>query len=69
MEDKFIILTVGSHTGIKGHKECIQAFRKAKIKNSVLVVIGNVPWRGGCYKQCLSSIKKSNFLFFITGKK
>ncbi|MFA6569904.1 MAG: glycosyltransferase family 4 protein [Bacteroidota bacterium] len=40
-EDDFMILHVGSRTGFKGHTEALDIFRKAKIKNSTLVMIGN----------------------------
>lgn len=47
----FIILHVGSHTGIKGHREAIRIFEKAKIKNAAFVIIGN-SFGGGCAKAC-----------------
>ena len=37
-----LILTVGSHTGYKGHAEAIKIFSEAQIDNSVLLIIGNV---------------------------
>lgn len=43
-----LLLTVGSHTGTKGHDLAISAFGKAKIGKSVLVVIGNQIWGPGC---------------------
>ena len=36
-----LILTVGSHTGVKGHAEAINIFRKANIKNSTLLIVAN----------------------------
>jgi glycosyltransferase involved in cell wall biosynthesis len=36
-----LILNVSSHTGLKGHNETIELFKKAKIKNSTLLIIGN----------------------------
>lgn len=55
-EDNFLILHVGSHTGIKGHKEAIQIFTKAKIKNATLLIIGNEV-KGGCFNACKRSEK------------
>ena len=37
----FLILHVGSHTGLKGHREAIRIFKKARIKNATLLIIGN----------------------------
>lgn len=37
----FIILTVGSHTGLKGHNESMAIFKNLKAKNIVLCVVGN----------------------------
>lgn len=39
--NKKIILHVGSLTGTKGQEEAVEIYKKAKIKNSVLVFIGN----------------------------
>jgi glycosyltransferase involved in cell wall biosynthesis len=36
-----LLLTVGSHTGFKGHQLVLDAFRCLKIKNAALVIIGN----------------------------
>ena len=51
-QNSFLILHVGSHTGVKGHAEAIKIFKKAKIKNSTLLVIGNICGIGGCYRSC-----------------
>lgn len=42
-----LILTVGSHTGYKGHSAAINIFKKAQIPNSALLIIGNVTTVGG----------------------
>ncbi|HED06227.1 MAG TPA: glycosyltransferase [Ignavibacteria bacterium] len=47
--NNFLILHVGSHTGHKGHKEAIKIFKKAKIVNSTLLIIGN---KGKCFNEC-----------------
>lgn len=44
--DTKLILTVGSHTGYKGHSAAIKIFKKAKIPNSALLIIGNVTTSG-----------------------
>lgn len=57
-EDHFLILHVGSHTGIKGHREAIQIFKNAGIRKSTLLIIGNES-EGGCERAC----KRSELLF------
>jgi glycosyltransferase involved in cell wall biosynthesis len=47
-----LLLTVGSHTGVKGHRLTIEAFRRARIGRSVLLVIGNTSSRWGCIYDC-----------------
>lgn len=39
--DAFFILHVGSHTGIKGHAEAMDIFRRAGVKKAVLLIVGN----------------------------
>jgi glycosyltransferase involved in cell wall biosynthesis len=46
-----MILTVGSHTGLKGHRPALDGFRRAKIEDATLVLIGDRP-RGGCGRGC-----------------
>jgi len=50
--DRFMILTVGSHTGKKGHSLVHRAFRKANLANAVLVVVGNIKGFRGCLWNC-----------------
>lgn len=50
-EESFIILHVGSHTGLKGHKELMRIFKKADISNTTLLIIGNVI-DSKCMKSC-----------------
>jgi len=54
--DHFLILHVGSHTGIKGHKEAIQIFKKAKIKHATFLIVAN-NFGGGCAESCLRAGK------------
>jgi glycosyltransferase involved in cell wall biosynthesis len=57
-QDHFLLLLVGSHTGIKGHAEAIRIFTKAEINNSTLLIVAN-DFGGGCARAC--SIKKIFF--------
>lgn len=41
LNKSFQVLTVGSHTGLKGHNESIEIFKRTGLKNSVLIIIGN----------------------------
>ncbi len=51
--DSPIVLTVGSHTGKKGHAELISAFRQsASCRGATLVIIGNTPTPLGCSTTC-----------------
>lgn len=50
-KDQFLILHVGSHTGIKGHAEAIEIFRRANLKDATLIIVGNVFSRY-CYDSC-----------------
>lgn len=60
-ENDFLILHVGSHTGIKGHKEAIRIFARSKIKNATFLLIAN-SFGGGCTTSC--NLKK--FFFGIS---
>lgn len=39
--EDLLLLSVGSHTSLKGHRECLDIFSRAKIANSTLLIIGN----------------------------
>lgn len=47
----FLILHVGSHTGLKGHKECIKIFNKAKIEKATLLIVADKN-SSLCYYNC-----------------
>lgn len=51
-DDIPLLLTVGSHTGSKGHKATIEAFRRARTGPAVLVIIGNVLGANSCISDC-----------------
>ncbi len=66
-KNTFLILTLGSHTGVKGHYESIKIFNKARINNAYFAIVGNYV-KGGCYKRCIiqqffSNIHPMNILF------
>lgn len=66
-KDDFLILHVGSHTGVKGHAEAIEIFKKTRVKNATLLIIGNRCGIGGCYVTCNGKSKffnRSPFRFF-----
>jgi glycosyltransferase involved in cell wall biosynthesis len=50
-KDHFLVLHVGSHTGVKGHREAIEIFKRAKIKNATFLLIANEQF-GGCKRNC-----------------
>jgi L-malate glycosyltransferase len=41
-ETETLLLTVGSHTGQKGHRLCIDAFKRLENRSATLVIIGNI---------------------------
>jgi len=53
-KDRPLLLTVGSHTFLKGHELCMRALRKAQIGPATLVVIGNTLPNLSCLPQCSS---------------
>jgi glycosyltransferase involved in cell wall biosynthesis len=56
----FLILLVGSHTGLKGHAEAIEIFKRANIRGATLLIIGNV-FEGGCAEACIKSSRRASF--------
>ncbi|MBI5965999.1 MAG: glycosyltransferase family 4 protein [Chloroflexi bacterium] len=63
--DEHLLLTVGSHTGVKGHALVLEAFRRLKAEHATLVIIGNVFGKGHWWRNfvhpLLSSTKQWNF--------
>lgn len=59
-KDHFLILHVGSHTGVKGHTEALAIFEQAAIKNSTFLLIANSFGGGGCTRQCESTAETLN---------
>jgi glycosyltransferase involved in cell wall biosynthesis len=69
-QDKLLILHVGSHTGLKGHKQAISIFKKAKIKNVVFLIVGNTTHHGSKFDHLVRLILKStaNLFSFFFGR-
>lgn len=63
--DALLLLTVGSHTGVKGHHLVLEAFHRLKVERATLIIIGNVfgeaHWGSGFVRPVLGSIKRGNF--------
>jgi glycosyltransferase involved in cell wall biosynthesis len=57
-----MILTVGSHTGLKGHDAAIAAFSRARLGRAVLVVIGNGARGHGCLSECRRAARRATWL-------
>jgi glycosyltransferase involved in cell wall biosynthesis len=66
-----LILHVGSHTGLKGHKEAIEIFQRSRISNATLLIIGNATQHDGGFKYfCKYLIKSFGNLFVnFSGKR
>jgi glycosyltransferase involved in cell wall biosynthesis len=47
-----ILLTVGSHTGIKGHALVLETVRRMKLERATLVLVGNTVHGRGCLWDC-----------------
>ncbi|MBT4651918.1 MAG: glycosyltransferase family 4 protein [Candidatus Pacebacteria bacterium] len=54
-QDNFLIVTIGNHTGTKGHNEAIKVLRNINIDNITLVIIGKKNTTSKCYKKCKRS--------------
>ena len=61
-----ILLCVSNHTGQKGHRETIQSFNQAKIRDTSLVFIGDINHYAGCYNSCVKSSKLAKFFNIFT---
>lgn len=49
--EAFLILHVGSHTGIKGHAEAMEIFKRVRIKEAFLLIVGNTT-SVHCAREC-----------------
>ena len=64
-DNHFLILSVASHTGMKGHLEAIRIFNKASVKKATLLIVGkHSKIVSGCYLQCqlLKFLSSKNIL-------
>ena len=68
-ENAFLIFHVGSHTTVKGHKEAIEIFNKANIKNSVFLLVGNNANRKCTYTCKINAIKSNLRNYFLKNNK
>jgi glycosyltransferase involved in cell wall biosynthesis len=70
-DEHFLILVVGSHTGLKGHKEAIKIFKKTKIKKATLLIVGNSTHNQGKLNYVIKFIVKTiaNLFTIVSGKK
>ncbi len=50
-QNHFLVLHVGSHTGVKGHAEAISIFAASKLKHGTLLIAANDS-AGGCSRSC-----------------
>lgn len=56
-ENHFLVLHVGSHTGLKGHEEAITIFKKARITQATLLIVSD-NLNTKCAKNCHFLAKK-----------
>lgn len=59
-QDNFLILTVGSHTGLKGHAEATKIFDKAKVRNATLLIEAK-DFGEGCAEDCARAERQSRY--------
>ena len=59
--DHFLVLHVGSHTGVKGHADVIRIFHESKLKKATLLMIGNA-CDCGCANICAIKARLFNLL-------
>ena len=52
-KDHFLILLVGSHTNFKGHREAIEIFQAANLRNATLLICAN-KIGPGCRRDCFT---------------
>lgn len=51
-----LLLTVGTHTGIKGHRLALEAFRRLQTPRAALVIIGNTMEPGNLWRNAIRPI-------------
>lgn len=56
-----ILLSVGSHSGMKGHDLILEAFARARVRDAVLILIGNAERAEGCLPSCKRRARRISF--------
>lgn len=67
-KEHFLVLTVGSHTGAKGHREAIEIFHKSSITDATFLMIAN-DVENGCGKSCMMRRLGANLALKSIGKR
>ena len=57
-----LLITVGTHTGLKGHGCCIQAFKKLNTTPAHLLIIGNGTRNTGCTNSCHRGVQRLSLI-------
>lgn len=66
IQNPHIILTVGNHTGQKGHSEAMLAYNQIALKDqSELIIVGRKNLRDRCFFSCHLKAIILNFKFFL----
>lgn len=61
-EKHFLVLHVGSHTGLKGHAEAISIFGQSRLRQATLLLVGNDNGPGsGCIDDCRRLSRRARF--------
>lgn len=63
-DDTPLLLTVGGHTGEKGHALAIEALRRLDVPRAALIVAGNNPLGIGCRYSCPARAASAKLLSF-----
>lgn len=66
--DHFLVILVGSHTGVKGHAEAMRIFSRARLDRATLLIIAN-DLGGGCTKLCRLRERWFNKWYRFAGKR
>lgn len=60
--EHFLVLHVGSHSGLKGHTEAIRIFGKSRLRHASLLLVGNDDGPGtGCIDDCRRRSRQARF--------
>lgn len=62
--DAPLLLTVGGHTGLKGHEQSMRAFLAAdSMAGGTLAILANHPTGPGCGRRCRVTARARNFMY------